>query len=94
MTESPSYSCRLWHDRGAIYVELACGLIQRYDKTEGALSKVLRLLEREQATFIRHGGANGHSAPRLPMKPKRKTPTVSVEARDKATEILKRKGVI
>jgi hypothetical protein len=87
---SPSYSCRIWHDRGAIYVELASGLITKFDKTEGALSKVLKLLDRES----RNQPTNGRSRATFPMEPKRVKPEVSAESKSKALEILRRKGIL
>lgn len=91
-SHAPSYSCRIWHDRNAIYVELASGLITKFDKTEGALSKVLKLLERES----RNAGplANGKSKARLPIQPKPAKPLVSNEERDEAFDILKKKGLL
>ena len=88
MTNAPSYSCRIWHDRGAVYVELASGMITKFDKTEGALSKVLKLLERESRPTARPSKA------KVPMEVKRTTPEVTAEARSKATDILRKKGLI
>ena len=93
-SNAPSYSCRIWHDRNAIYVELASGLITKFDKTEGALSKVLRLLEKESRN--QSPRTNGKSIAKLPFKAKPAKPTVEVsdENRLKAMEVLKRKGLI
>lgn len=87
-SHSPSYACRLWHDRGSIYVELASGLITKFDKTEGALSKVLGLLVRESRPTARPSRA------KTPIDVKRVKPEVSNEAKDRAMTILKRKGLI
>ncbi len=87
-SNSPSYACRIWHDRSAIYVELASGLITKFDKTEGALSKVLKLLEKESRPTARPSKA------KFPIEPKRLKPEVTTEARDKAMNILKRKGLV
>lgn len=87
-SNSPSYSCRIWHDRSAIYIELANGLITKFDKTEGALSKVLKLLERESRPTAKPSRA------KTPMEPKRDKPLVTLEERSRASEILKKKGLI
>lgn len=87
-SNSPSYACRLWHDRGAIYVELASGLIQKFDKTEGALSKVLGLLVRESRPTAKPSRA------KTPVEVKRVKPEVTTEAKDRAMNILKRKGLV
>lgn len=87
-SNSPSYSCRLWHDRGAIYVELASGLITRFDKTEGALSKVLGLLVRESRPSAKPSKA------KFPIEPKRLKPEVTAEAKGRAMEILKKRGLV
>jgi hypothetical protein len=87
-SNSPSYSCRIWHDRAAIYVELACGMITRFDKTEGALSKVLKLLERESRPTAKPSKA------KMPMPAKRIKPEVTSEAKGKAMEILKKRGLV
>lgn len=87
-SNAPSYSCRLWHDRGAIYVELANGLITKFDKTEGALSKVLGLLVRESRPTARPSKA------KTPMEVKRVKPEVTAEAKGKAMEILKKRGLV
>ncbi len=87
-SNSPSYACRIWHDRGAIYVELASGLITRFDKTEGALSKVLGLLVRESRPSAKPSRA------KTPVPVKRIKPEVTDEARTKASLILRRKGLI
>lgn len=91
-SNAPSYSCRIWHDRGAIYTELASGLIQKHDKTEGALSKVLKLLERESRN--QSPRTNGKSKPTFPTAPRRTTSVAPSADVDKATEMLKRKGLI
>lgn len=88
ISNSPYYSCRIWHDRGAIYVELASGLITKFDKTEGALSKVLKLLERESRPTPRPSRA------KFPFEPKRAKPEVSEENKTSAMKILKKMGLI
>ncbi len=91
-SNSPSYSCRIWHDQGAIYIELASGLITKFDKTEGALSKVLKLLDRESRN--QSPRASGRSKQSFPPVPTQLKPSVTPEARSKALEILKRKGFV
>lgn len=88
MTNAPSYSCRIWHDRGAIYIELASGLITKFDRTEGALSKVLKLLEKESRPTAKPSRA------KFPVEVKRDKPLVTNEARSKAMDILKKRGLI
>lgn len=94
-SHAPSYACKLWHDRQAIYVELASGLITKFDKTEGALSKVLGLLVRESRPTAKPSRA------RVPttkdgafVEVKRVKPEVTTEAKDRAMNILKRKGLV
>lgn len=87
-SHAPSYACKLWHDRQAIYVELASGLITKFDKTEGALSKVLALLVRESRPTARPSKA------KFPIEPKRLKPEVTTEAKGKAMEILKKRGLV
>lgn len=87
-SSAPSYACRLWHDRNAIYVELASGLITKFDKTEGALSKVLGLLVRESRPTAKPSRA------KTPVEVKRVKPEVTAEAKGRATEILKKRGLI
>ena len=87
-SNSPSYACRIWHDRGSIYVELASGLITKFDKTEGALSKVLGLLVRESRPSAKPSRA------KTPVEVKRLKPEVTTEARNKASDILRKKGLI
>lgn len=87
-SNSPSYACRIWHDRQAIYVELASGLITRFDKTEGALSKVLGLLVRESRPTAKPSRA------KTPVEVKRVKPLVTLEERSRAMDILKKKGLI
>lgn len=87
-SHAPSYACRIWHDRQAIYVELASGLITRFDKTEGALSKVLGLLVRESRPSAKPSRA------KTPVEVKRVKPEVTIEARNRASDILKKKGLI
>lgn len=88
VSNAPFYSCRIWHDRSAIYVELASGLITKFDKTEGALSKVLKLLERESRPTATPSKA------RFPIEPKRAKPEVSAESKASALEILKKRGLV
>lgn len=87
-SNSPSYACRIWHDRNAIYIELASGLITRFDKTEGALSKVLGLLVRESRPTAKPSRA------KVPVEVKRDKPLVTLEARSKAMDILKKRGLV
>lgn len=87
-SNAPPYSAMLWIDRGAIYCELACGLIQKYEKHE--LYKIIKLLEADTRPTERP------SRTRMPVVPKRRRkPTeVTPEERDAATAILKRRGEI
>lgn len=87
-SSAPSYACRLWHDRQAIYIELASGLITKFDKTEGALSKVLGLLVRESRPTAKPSRA------KVPVEVKRDKPLVTLEARSKAMDILKKRGLL
>lgn len=87
-SSAPSYACRIWHDRNAIYIELASGLITRFDKTEGALSKVLGLLVRESRPTAKPSRA------KVPVEVKRDKPLVTIEARSKAMDILKKRGLV
>lgn len=87
-SNSPSYACRIWHDRQAIYIELASGLITKFDKTEGALSKVLGLLVRESRPTAKPSHA------KVPVEVKRDKPLVTLEARSKAMDILKKRGLV
>ena len=86
-SNSPSYACMIWYDRGYVYAELACGLIQKYGEHE--LYKVVNLLKKE-------------SKP-TPILSRVKTPKANVakkgsvvtpEERDAAMVILKRRGDI
>ena len=86
-SNSPSYTCMIWYDRGYVYAELACGLIQKYGEHE--LYKVVNLLKKE-------------SKP-TPIPSRVKTPKANVakkgsvvtpEERDAAMVILKRRGDI
>lgn len=86
MTHSPPHSARLWHDREALYVELASGLITKFPFTEGGLSKVLKLLRQESL----NAPANGHSMERLPkLKAPVPKPNFTEAQREAAKNILR-----
>lgn len=91
-SNAPSYSCRIWHDRGGIYIELASGLITKFDRTEGALTKVLKLLDRESRN--QSPRTNGKSKAILPIKSTPLKPSVSPEERSTALAMLKKKGYL
>lgn len=91
-SNAPSYACRIWFDTQFLYVEFASGLISKFAFTEGALSKVLKLLKRENRD--QSPRINGKSKARFPIEPKRAKPEVTKPEAERALELLKRKGLI
>jgi superfamily II helicase len=87
MPDAPSYSCRLWTDRGAIYVEIASGLIFKFEEHE--LHKVIKLLQKESRPTERPSKTR---LPKVPRTTRKDKPLVTIEERDRALAILKRRG--
>lgn len=90
--EPPSYACQIWHDRCHIYIKLATGLFLKFDKTEGALSKVLRLLEREQKAAPKPAKAKPSPKTKLPLVKDREKPVVTDEQLDRTLASMKKRG--
>jgi hypothetical protein len=100
ISNAPSFSAKVWLDKvqnvEGLYVELACGLITRFEFTEGGLTKVLKLLRKERPTIV--AKSNGVSKPTLPMAAKKvtrgKLTTATTEEADKALDFLKKRGLV